>query len=133
MREARGFSLVEAVVAAGLLATGLLALAHVMAAAAAAGVAARHVTHATVLAEQKIEELRATRDLAGSTDAIGERGIVVSGDSRSGTIYRRTWTVQPVPAAPNAFVLQVRVQAVVPASGGGSAARVTAIVRGAAP
>lgn len=134
MRDVRGFSLVEVVVATGLLATGLLALAHVMAAAVAANVAARNTTYATVLAGQKVEEMRATRDLAGSIDAIDERGVVVgAGDPRSRTVYRRTWTAQPLPGAPNVFVIQVRVQPAVAASGRGDTARVTAIVPGAAP
>jgi type II secretory pathway pseudopilin PulG len=54
-----GFSLVEVLVATGLLATALVTLAQLFAISTSSNLTARHVSYATVLAEQKVEELRA--------------------------------------------------------------------------
>jgi Tfp pilus assembly protein PilV len=54
-----GFSLIEALIAGGVLAAGILALGQVLVIAAAATVRARQQTFATVAAAQKVEELRA--------------------------------------------------------------------------
>lgn len=63
-----GFSIVEVIVATGLLASALVALAQLFAIATATNQAARNSTLTMVLAEQKIEQLRAlqyTFDNAG--------------------------------------------------------------------
>jgi type II secretory pathway pseudopilin PulG len=67
-RAASGFSLVETLVAASLLATALVALAELMAVAVRTGATARDVTMATTLAQQKLEQLRG---LAWGFDALG--------------------------------------------------------------
>ena len=54
-----GFSLVETMVAAGLLAASLISLAQLLDLAVRNNVDSRAVTYATVLAQQKLEELRA--------------------------------------------------------------------------
>jgi type II secretory pathway pseudopilin PulG len=54
-----GFSLVEVMVATGLLATAIATLAQLFALSTQTNVASRNTTYASVLAEQKIEELRA--------------------------------------------------------------------------
>ena len=59
LRGERGFSLVETTVAAGLLAASLISLAQLLDLAVRNNVDSRAVTFATVLAEQKLEELRA--------------------------------------------------------------------------
>jgi type II secretory pathway pseudopilin PulG len=53
-----GFSLVEVLVAAGLLATVLVSLAELFALSARANLASRNTTYASILAAQKLEELR---------------------------------------------------------------------------
>lgn len=53
-----GFSLIEVLVALGILATALVSLAQLFAASTASNLGARSTTYATVLAEQKLEELR---------------------------------------------------------------------------
>ena len=63
-----GFSLVETLVATALLATALVALAELFGVAAKANSTARNNTFATVLAEQKIEQLRS---LTWGFDALG--------------------------------------------------------------
>ena len=63
-----GFSIVEVIVATGLLASALVALAQLFAIATSANAAARNSTITMMLAEQKIEQLRAlqyTFDRAG--------------------------------------------------------------------
>ena len=54
-----GFSLIEVMVATGLLATAIVTLAQLFALSTQTNVASRNTTYASVLAEQKIEELRA--------------------------------------------------------------------------
>lgn len=83
-----GFTILEAVVAAAILATALVALAQVIALATTAAARARDTTRATLAAAQKIEELRA--NVAGdapvdATDAVGH-GLV------------RRWTITALPA-----------------------------------
>lgn len=58
-RAEAGFSLIEVIVATGLLATALVSLAQLFAIAQATNAAARNSTLTMVLAEQKIEQLRA--------------------------------------------------------------------------
>src|SRR5688572_128489 len=53
-----GFSLIEVMVASGILATALIALAQLFVVALTANTSARSTTYAAVLAEQKMEELR---------------------------------------------------------------------------
>jgi type II secretory pathway pseudopilin PulG len=67
-RAEAGFSIVEVLVATGLLATALVALAQLFAIATATNHAARNSTITMMLAEQKVEQLRAlqyTFDRAG--------------------------------------------------------------------
>jgi type II secretory pathway pseudopilin PulG len=63
-----GFTLAEVLVATGILVTGLVAVAQLFAIGTQANIAARSTTYATVLAEQKIEQLRA---LAWGFDTLG--------------------------------------------------------------
>jgi type II secretory pathway pseudopilin PulG len=58
-RAEAGFSIVEVIVATGLLASALVALAQLFAIATSANAAARNSTITMMLAEQKIEQLRA--------------------------------------------------------------------------
>ena len=68
MEDARGSTLVEALVATLILTTGLLAMAELVRVATATNTAARNGTLAGILAEQKIEQLRS---LAWEFDASG--------------------------------------------------------------
>jgi type II secretory pathway pseudopilin PulG len=56
--SASGFSLVEVMIAAGLLATALITLAQMFGLSTRSNVSSRNTTYANVLAEQKMEELR---------------------------------------------------------------------------
>jgi type II secretory pathway pseudopilin PulG len=92
-----GFSLIEVIVASGILATALIALGQLFAIATSSNVSSKSTTFATVLAEQKLEELRAlswgfdtsglpvtdtTTDTASATDeTTGGTGLTPSPDS----------------------------------------------------
>ena len=79
----RGFTIVETVVAAAVLATALVGLAQVTAVATLAAARARDTTRATLAAAQKLEELRAGSYPAApvdATDVVDER-------------FRRRWTI----------------------------------------
>ena len=56
--DASGFSLIEVLVATGLLATALVTLAQLFGLSTRSNIGSRNTTYATVLAEQKLEELR---------------------------------------------------------------------------
>jgi type II secretory pathway pseudopilin PulG len=68
MRDTRGFSLLEVLVATTLLIVSLAALAQLFAIATRANSSARASTYATVLAQQKMEQLRS---LTWSFDVLG--------------------------------------------------------------
>ena len=68
IKSARGFSLAETVVATGLLATSLVASAHLFALSARSNLQAKTATFATVLAQEKMEQLRG---LTWGTDELG--------------------------------------------------------------
>jgi type II secretory pathway pseudopilin PulG len=59
LRAEAGFSLVEVVIATGILATALVSLAQLFAVATVANLSARHTGTAMIYAEQKMEQLRA--------------------------------------------------------------------------
>jgi prepilin-type N-terminal cleavage/methylation domain-containing protein len=80
MRGERGFSLVEVIVATGILVVALVSLAQLFTIAVGANLASRGTTDATVLAQQKIEELRA---LTWGFDA---QGMPVSDTSTDTTV-----------------------------------------------
>jgi hypothetical protein len=58
LSDTRGFSLIEALIAAALVASAVVTLAHLVAAGAAQTTAARRSISALVLAQSKLEELR---------------------------------------------------------------------------
>jgi Tfp pilus assembly protein PilV len=80
-------SLIEALIAGGVLATGVLGLAQVLVFSATAIASARQMTMATWLAAQKVEELRAAAfEAGGGADQVEQ--------------YRRTWQVSWHPDDP---------------------------------
>jgi len=64
LRNDHGFSLVETLVASSILATALLSLAQLLVLASSASDAAARMTHATLLAAEKVEDLRASSSIA---------------------------------------------------------------------
>jgi len=126
MRE-QGTSLVEALVASLIMTTGVATTAQLFSLSIASNAAARRNTIATVLAEQKIEQLRAEAAVAGSAfavsplssldqstdgfvDHVGVDGRVVSTSTQPPpqAIYTRRWSVEPITTDPDApVVIQV--------------------------
>ena len=92
--------LAEALVAASILATALLSLAQVLALCVSANDAAGRLTHATLLAAQKIEDLRASS--ATALDA--------PGSDTPDPGFRREWTVGVLASDPeHVAVIEVAV------------------------
>ena len=104
----RGFALIEVLVATGIVAAGLVSLAQLMAGAVAVNAAARHDTVASMLAAQKVEELRTGSVLPiESVEQVDAWGRVIgSGESRPpGATHTRRWTIRPVPSGPPRLVV----------------------------
>jgi Tfp pilus assembly protein PilV len=99
---ADGFSLVEVLVAAGLLATTIVSVVHLFALALRATGDARDTTYATILAAQKIEELRAAvpaEDSSEGVDFLDGQGALLEGVAGAQpTAFTRSWTVERLSA-----------------------------------
>jgi Tfp pilus assembly protein PilV len=108
-----GFSLIEVLVAAGLLVGSLAALAFVFVFATRANADAQYATYATVLAMQKMEELRAASvpiQVVDAVDYADMGGTVLTGQSDPPqAVYERRWTVETLLTAPDALVIAVTV------------------------
>ena len=107
-----GFSLIEVLVAAGILVGSLAALAFVFVFATRANADAQYATYATVLAMQKMEELRAASvpiQVVDAVDYADMRGTVLIGQSEPQAVYERRWTIEPLVTAPDALVIVVTV------------------------
>jgi hypothetical protein len=129
----RGFSLVEAVIASSLLAGALVILAQFVAAGVQSGAAARARAAATLIAEQKMEQLRALTwaaivaapaDSTDYLDAAGEERCRGAHGPCGDAIYVRRWTVTPAPSSTGVIIIEVDVRLV--GKGHGSATIVTA-------
>jgi prepilin-type N-terminal cleavage/methylation domain-containing protein len=100
MRDQRGCSLIEVLVATTILAVGVASLAQLFTVAVVSNIAAMHQTRGAMLAAAKVEELRSlpwgAELQAGDADVVGE--------------FARRWSVEPLGAYPNvAAVVDVRV------------------------
>jgi len=98
-----GFSLVEVLIATGILITAAAAIPQLFMAATRANVEAGAITWATTLAAQKLEELEAQSSL----DAIGDESVDYLDSSGALDVpgspppaYRRRWWIEPLPWAP---------------------------------
>jgi type II secretory pathway pseudopilin PulG len=136
--EESGFSLIETIVATALLATSIAALGQLFAIAIVNTSGARDTTFATVLAADKMEQLRSLTyaaspasvpvsaaglapspsgalhvNTSGWVDYLDEHGTTIGsdGDVPPGTVYVRRWSIVPLPTDPaDALVLQVLVE-----------------------
>ena len=99
LRGEHGFSLIEVLVAAAILAVGLLSLAQLLAMTVSANAAAGRKTYATVLAAQKLEDLRAEpwsvleANIGEFADSLDRSGGSI--DASSAAVFRRRWFVEP--------------------------------------
>jgi prepilin-type N-terminal cleavage/methylation domain-containing protein len=112
----RGFSLVEVIIASGLLAGAVAALAHLIIVCARIDTAAHHLTAAVLLAQEKLEQLRSAPALGSTpstTEYLDGDGNVVCPAAQAcpGAVYRREWEIQPSTPAPAAVFVHVRVRA----------------------
>jgi len=122
--SSRGFSLIEVMVASAILGCAVLSVAQLVAAATVSTASARGVSEATLLAWQKIDELRSlalTFDDAGGpvTDASLQPSLAgtLSRDTAGwvdypatlGTRYRRRWAINLSDGRPDLLILRVRV------------------------
>ena len=120
MRTERGTTLVEAIIAVGILAGAVVALAGLSALAVRTSALARERSVATLLALQKIESV--CRDVAavpvspanawavdtpGHMEYLDSQGNLLVG--RSGGTYVRRWSVTPLPSDANLLAVQVDV------------------------
>jgi Tfp pilus assembly protein PilV len=94
LTDTRGFSLLEALIAAAILASALLSLAQLIAFAVRATAAAGRMSDAALLAAQKVEELRA-----------GSWGELQPGTDSPAPGITRTWTVTPMGVDPGYLAL----------------------------
>jgi prepilin-type N-terminal cleavage/methylation domain-containing protein len=138
----RGFSLVETLIGATIMAVAVGALAHLATAATRSTQSAHALATVTLLAHDKLEELRAEpvlgasppgtlhANVAGYCDFLDARGRKLAAGSAppSGTAYVRRWSVEVVPAAPHDTVV---LQAIAQRRGASERARlVTAKAQG---
>ena len=123
--RARGFSLIEVLVALSLLGCAVGALSQLIVASAQATADARRLALASVLASQKMEELRAVgsdlspestgslrRNVDGRCDFLDEYGRGLGGGTRppEGTTFIRRWAIEALPSDPSStFLLRVAV------------------------
>jgi Tfp pilus assembly protein PilV len=122
--DARGFSVVETLVAATVVTTAIGALVQLSATAVRTTQTSQAVTMAVVLGRDKLEELRAhaaltasppgslDSDMAGYSDFYDAQGrpLAGAGTPPEATAYVRRWSVELLQAGPHdAVVLQVAV------------------------
>lgn len=102
-----GFTLIEACVAAGVLAVGLVGVLRLVAAGAEATLAAGAVTAATVLAQQKVEQLRAVPwgdpELAPGHEHV--EWLDANGRSAGARVFERRWWIGQIATPAGAAVL----------------------------
>lgn len=114
LRVSSGVSLVETLVALGVLALGVLSVLQLFTVSGVVLERARLSTISVILAAQKIEELRAAGGVAGVSDGVDF--VDAAGRVRTGRgLFAREWSTRPLPAAPDRLVL-LRVR-VLPSSG----------------
>jgi prepilin-type N-terminal cleavage/methylation domain-containing protein len=122
--NARGFTLVETLIATSITAVAITSLTQLFVIATRANADARRATFASILATEKIEQLRSlgadldregspslSADLPGACDFLDQygRSLGTGSSPLAGTVYTRRWSVEPIPSDPDTFVVQVAV------------------------
>jgi Tfp pilus assembly protein PilV len=111
----RGFSLIEVIIAAGILGTALITVAALLAMSTDALLAARQRTAAAALASARLEELLADADAlrlgVDSSDDVNDAGGL---EPRVSGWFRRQWSVRASTSFPDRLVIAT-VQVTTPA------------------
>jgi prepilin-type N-terminal cleavage/methylation domain-containing protein len=122
--NARGFTLVETLVAISITALALTSLAQLFVIATRANTDARRATFASILAAEKIEQLRSlgpdlapaglsslSANIPGACDFLDGygRSLGTGTSPLPGTVYIRRWSVESIASDPDTFVVQVAV------------------------
>ena len=122
--SARGFTLVETMFAIAIVAVALTALSQLFVIAAQANADARRASMASILARQRVEQLRTqgadltpqgvealSANVEGACDFLDEygRSLGTGSSPLPGTVYIRRWSVEPIPTDPETFLVQVAV------------------------
>jgi prepilin-type N-terminal cleavage/methylation domain-containing protein len=132
----RGFSLVETIVATSLLGVALVSLAQLVGVGVQSGAAARARAQTTLMAEQKLEQIRAMpwAEIAATPgnvtdylDAEGNTRCVGATAACGDAVYVRRWSATPAVFSTGVFIIEVDVQLV--GRGHGSTTLVTARAR----
>ena len=125
--EATGFSLVEVVIASTLLTIGLLVAVQLFGRCTLTNATAHAVTQATVLAVEKMEELR-SRSIDDPSLALSPPGVLATSvnaySDLPADLYVRRWSVEPLPSFPEDGVV---IRVLVTKTGGAGAAVVETI------
>ena len=101
-----GFSLAETLVALALLAGALLGLARMFTTATAVVTTARHITMGSILASQKLEELRTVAsgpppapDVRDGIEFVDRAGVAAANaETATNVTYTRQWWIRPLPS-----------------------------------
>ena len=113
MPAARGFSLIETVLAIGLVIGALVIFAQALAAGVHTTATARYRTLATLVAQQKIESLRSEAALADGAqvehfDAAGQ-AVCAGVEACPAAMFTARWLVKPLASAPSSIVIEMEV------------------------
>ena len=117
----RGFSLIETLIATSLLAVALVTLAQFVSASASTGVAARTRASTTVMAEQKMEQIRALpwvvlaampADVTDYLDGSGYERCPNATQPCGDAVYVRRWSATPAAYSSGLLIIQVDVHPV---------------------
>jgi type IV pilus assembly protein PilV len=103
-RAQRGFTIVEVLIAMGIMAIGMIGILALQKGAVTASGYSRRATEAAVLGEDKLEYLR-TVPIA--TAVTGNDDVDASGTAGAGAPYHRVWTISAYAANVKKIVLVV--------------------------
>jgi Tfp pilus assembly protein PilV len=108
------FSLLESIIATGVLTAALITLAYLMGISLATGATAKHLTLTTVFAAQKMEQLLAEQTLdaeANRVEPLASTGAVVCNglSDCADMVYERRWSIAPTSGNPDAVLISVSV------------------------
>ncbi len=126
-RQDSGFSLVETLIATSITIVALSGLAQLFVVSASANARAKSGTVATILAQDKVEELVAPGGETGDgVDFLDSHGRLIGSDTAPpGAFYIRRWSVQPLSEGAATCLLQVSVSHI----GGGEDVRIAGATR----